>query len=140
VTRASSIVAFAAVSVLALAASACTEKASYWTPEGDDATAAGSWTVHGAPATADTCAAAGVDEVALVFVHDGVEVDVGTFTFPCAQGAFDSRPVAVLAAGSYDVHWLFTAVDGGATSFSTTPSTIVAAPGGHVDLAVGDYP
>ena len=126
------------MSVLALGLAACTERAPYWTPEGSDASVSGSWTVRGAPADATSCAAAGLATVQLVFAHDGADVDVGTFTFPCAQGAFDSGGPA-LAAGTYVVHWHFLALaDAGGTESATAPVTIVATAGGHVDVPPGD--
>ena len=135
----SSFVALSVVSLLALSLGSCTEKALYWTPEGGDASIAGRWTLHGVAPSRDACEAAGIAEVQLVFVHLGVESDFGTFTFPCAQGAFDSRPVAALAAGTYDVRWGFSAADGGGSTYETAVTTITAVAGGHVAVPPGDF-
>lgn len=134
------------MSVLSLALGGCVEKAAVWSPEGADSSIAGAWTIRGATPGMLTCAAARVTWVDLVFVRAMPDLDastdvvIGTFTFPCAQGAFDSRPAPALAAGTYTVHWRFTGQgDAGAISFDTASVTIVAAPHGHVDVPPGDF-
>lgn len=90
--------------VFALAAGGCTVEVTY-NPLGQDVSLAGTWQVNGATPDAASCAAAGIDQVAVGFFDGGDRYFYGDLTFNCADGGFDTRPTRVLASGRYTTQW-----------------------------------
>jgi hypothetical protein len=90
-----------------------------WTPIGSDASATGSWTVNGQPASPGVCDAAGVNSVALRFSDGfGASVIPPQFVFDCADGGFNLPNV--LAAGTYTATWIIDTNTGAVTSDAGT--------------------
>ncbi len=93
------------LAVAALAATGCVVKVTF-DPRGSDVSLEGDWTVDGGTATVDSCAAAGIDTLHLVFFDGGTQYDFQEFDFPCANGHFDTRPNGALAHGKYTAQWV----------------------------------
>lgn len=106
-------------------------------PRGNDATVSGTWTVDGVAPSATSCAAIGVDTVRLAFYNGATPFYDTTLEAPCAAGGLDTRPTAVLRAGSYTVR--FEAWRDGALVGSGAMTTITATAGGHVTVAPADF-
>lgn len=81
-------------------------------PFGNDVSLDGAWTINGLAANAGVCASAGIDTVELTIISSGVDYTDDSLRFDCGAGAFDSRPNAVLKAGSYQTQWTAYDVDG----------------------------
>jgi len=119
---------------------ACTIEVTF-NPLGDELSVEGAWLINGVPADATTCGAAGIDEVQVVFIDGGVDYRFDQFTFPCAQGSFNTAPTLVLDRGVYTTEWrAYDALGvethrGGALGLDTSLQAI----GGHVILATADF-
>lgn len=99
-------------------------------PLGPDATVSGSWTIEGGAATATSCAALGIDEVRLAVVDEGLVYYDDLLVAPCSAGMVDTRPVAVLNAGTWNVRW--EAYRAGVRIVTGPERTVTATIGGHV--------
>jgi hypothetical protein len=112
-------------------------------PVGTDASVEGSWTLVGAAPTVESCAANGITHVR-VRVYDGAEyADPASLVFPCEDGAFDTRPSAVLADGIWTVQLLAVNADAatGEAVIDSGPmmtfDTVVE--GGHIVIPTADF-
>jgi hypothetical protein len=96
-----------------LFAPACVVEVDVWTPIGSDAGATGRWTIDGAPATAASCAAAGISSIEIAFrdPNDGLFVTPAEFVFDCSAGSFNLP--TVLSAGTYQYRWRARRTTGG---------------------------
>jgi hypothetical protein len=107
---------------------------------GNEISVSGEWLVDGQDATAATCSAAGISMVEVKF-NDGVGYTREEFTFPCAQGSFDTRPTLVLNRISYETEWFAYAEDGSIVNQGgVLPLDLSAlAHGDHAILATADF-
>lgn len=106
-------------------------------PLGEDATLSGNWTIEGAPVTAASCNAIGIDEVRLA-VLDGAS----TYFSPllranCVAGMIDTRPTAVLSEGNYTVRW--EGIRAGSVVATGSSHVVTARFGGHVLVPTVDF-
>lgn len=88
--------------IAAFVVSACTVEVRF-EAAGDDLVVNAEWTINGAPATAASCGASGVDEIQLFFYDiDSLEfyTDDTLFIIPCANGSYSSVG-PILRHGSY---------------------------------------
>lgn len=111
-------------------------------PLGRDATVEGRWQLNTRMPTSDTCFALGIDRVRFVLfaaTDTAFENGVTAFQVQCSDGRLDSRPTAVIRAGTY--LWALEAIDStGAlvTEYSEMAPLAIAA-GGHVILPTVDF-
>lgn len=111
-------------------------------PMGSDATVSAAWTLNGRAPTSDRCYAAGIDRVRLVlFAATDVAFENGVTVYEqgCSAAAFDSRPMAVLRAGTY--LWALEAVDSSnaiVADYSETATVTITA-GSHASFPTIDY-
>ncbi|MBW2464625.1 MAG: hypothetical protein JRH11_23460 [Deltaproteobacteria bacterium] len=73
-------------------------------PIGDVGTLGATWTINGIAGDATNCASAGIATIQMNFfdVNDTTYTSGITVAMaPCSDGAYDSRPMALLAAGDY---------------------------------------
>ncbi len=113
-----------------------------FSPLGNDVSASGAWTIDGAVADATSCANAGIETVEVVFYDGGVEYRFpSTFSFPCSDGSFDTRPDLVLDRERFSTQWRAYNADGDevARGESLLIDTGVLAFGGHAILASADF-
>lgn len=129
------------LAVAATVLTGCVVTVEVWSPIGTDASATGSWTVNGQPASPGVCDAAGINSVAIRF-DNGFDPAVipPQFVFDCADGGFNLPNV--LAAGTYSATWIIdtntTDVTAAAGTFTVnfgdtanfTPIDIVTTPAG----------
>ena len=107
------------LAIAATVLAGCVVEVDVWTPIGTDASATGSWTVNGQPASPGVCDAAGVNSVALRFSDGfGASVIPPQFVFDCADGGFNLPNV--LAAGTYTATWIIDTNTGAVTSDAGT--------------------
>lgn len=106
-------------------------------PLGVDATVSGSWTVEGGAANATSCAAVGIDEVRLAIVDGGIVYYDELLSAPCSAGSLDTRPTAVLNAGSYLARW--EGYRAGVRVAVGPERSITATVGGHVMMTPIDF-
>ncbi len=111
-------------------------------PLGSDATVAGAWQLNTRMPTADSCYALGIDRVRIALyatTDTAFENGVMVYQAQCSAGRFDSRPMAVIRAGTY--LWALEALDSTGALVSEysemTPLVIPAA--SHVDLPLVDF-
>lgn len=111
-------------------------------PIGSDATVAGNWQLNTRAATDDACFALGIDRVRFVLFatsDTAFEEGVTVYQAECGASLLDSRPTAVVRAGSY--LWALEAIDStGAlvTEYSETTPLVVTS-GSHITLPIVDY-
>jgi len=72
-------------------------------PVGSDATGEATWTIDGAPANASNCAALGIASVRIAFQNGADWVEHRGLVASCAAGRIDTRPNAVIRAGSWQM-------------------------------------
>lgn len=72
-------------------------------PVGSDATGEATWTIDGAPANAANCAALGITTVRIAFQNGTEWFAHPGLTASCAAGRIDTRPNAVIRAGSWQM-------------------------------------
>ncbi len=110
-------------------------------PVGSAASVQGSWTVEGAPPTAESCA-----EIAYVrvrFFEDDERRDHAGLVFECAAGGFDTRPERVIAQGLWTVALVAIRADGSVVEMGPMVELDTRVEGGDhlivppVDLAGG---
>lgn len=111
--------------------------ATVFDPSGTDVSLDGIWDVNGAEPTVQSCG--DIATVRVVVCESAAATNCWTspsLTFPCADGAFDTRPGRVLAAGAY--HSLWEALDAsGNVLQETAPLPLVVS--GHATLATPDF-
>ncbi|RLB48838.1 MAG: hypothetical protein DRJ42_22350 [Deltaproteobacteria bacterium] len=81
-----------------------TVAATGFNPMGTVGTLGATWTINGIAGDATNCASAGIATIQMNFfdVNDTGYLDGVTVAMaPCSDGAYDSRPMALLAAGDY---------------------------------------
>ncbi len=111
-------------------------------PLGSDATVEGSWQLNTRAPTTDSCYALGIDRVRFVLfaaTDTAFENGVVVFQSQCSQGRFDTRPMAVVRAGTY--LWALEAVDAAGeivTEYSEM-TTMTVPTGSHITLPLVDY-
>lgn len=122
----------------ALAAGGCIVEVDF-DPVGTDASIEGAWTIDGAAPSQANCDALGISNVRVRFYDGGLTVDPASLVFSCADGAFDTRPSAVLADGRYSMEML--AIDAAGTVIAEggrqTFDTLVE--GGHIQMATVNF-
>jgi hypothetical protein len=106
-------------------------------PTGTDASVEAHWTVQGTAPTLASCGALGIDRVRIAFFDTvGTAYEYTALTANCEDGAFDTRPTRVIAAGTWTVQ--FQAVDTAGTVLgSGAMATVTVAAGGHLSLYDG---
>lgn len=72
-------------------------------PVGTDATAEAVWTIDGAAPTAASCNALGIAQVRIAFQNGASWFAHPALTAPCSAGRIDTRPTAVIRAGSWQM-------------------------------------
>jgi hypothetical protein len=108
-------------------------------PIGTEWTIAGSWLVNGAPPSASTCAAAGIDFVRVRFFDVSRTADHPRLVFPCAQGSFDTRPEALVASGTWSIALVAIDAEGNAMAMATPQTFEPVDVRGHVELGTADF-
>ncbi len=131
----------ALAAAVAVNASGCIVEVTF-DPIGRDASIAGSWTIDGAAPTQASCDAAGISRVRVRFFEGSDFRDHPDLVFNCADGAFDTRPNAVVADGIWTMSLI--PIDASGAVVVTDPATpretfdtIVV--GGHIDLTPVDF-
>jgi hypothetical protein len=108
-------------------------------PVGTAASVEGSWTIDGAPASAEACRAYGIDYVRVRFYRDERTADHPHLVFPCAQGSFDTRPDRIVAEGTWTMGLVAIDAEGDAIAVGPEEMASPAALGGHIALAPVDF-
>lgn len=110
---------------------------SVFDPSGTAVSLNGSWTVNGAAPTVASCG--NIARVRVAICQTSAATDcwsTPSLSFPCASGAFDTRPTRVLAAGSYHSLWEALDASGNVLQESTALPLVVS---GHATLATPNF-
>ncbi len=134
----SQLLALAVGSLLASGCLTVTTDTNPFQPLGTDVSLSGQWDVDGAAPNASSCGNIARVRVAICQDASGSNCQTSSaLTFPCANGAFDTRPSGVLASGSYHVVWEALSASN-AVLQESTPSPISAI-SGHVVLPTPNF-
>ncbi len=126
------------LSLVALALAGCIAEVTF-DPVGTAASVEGSWTIAGAPASADTCRAMGIDYVRVRFYREERTADHPHLVFPCEQGSFDTRPDRVVADGTWTMALVAIDAEGNQIAVGPQETVTSGAVDEHIALAPVDF-
>lgn len=108
-------------------------------PIGDAWSIQGSWLIDERPPSEASCAALGVVYVRVRFVGLSRTTDHPRLVFPCADGAFDTRPEPVVASGTWNI--ALVAIDAAGNAIATSPPRAFEPIDvrGHLDLGTARF-
>ena len=125
------------VAIVSLLLGGCVAEVGF-DPVGDAASVEGAWTLGGVPAGDASCQALGASYVRVRFFRGEDYRDHSRLVFPCAQGAFDTRPDRRVAEGSWDMALIAIDADGQELATGPTETHEAAENMGHIVLGAAD--